>query len=163
MKTIDEHASSTALVLLPGIQYYTGQYLDIQKITAHAHSKGLVIGWDCAHAAGNVDLKLHDWGVDFAAWCTYKYINSGPGSMGALFVHEKHGFVNMEDKSAPYRHRLTGWWGGDKGTRFLMDNSELDNAAIYRPVGFVTNNSHKTLSLVPERLVSRSLTHPSST
>ncbi|EAS33333.2 kynureninase [Coccidioides immitis RS] len=123
LKTIDEHASSTALILLPGIQYYSGQYLDIPTITAHAHSKGLLIGWDCAHAAGNVELKLHDWDVDFAAWCTYKYVNSGPGSMGALFVHEKHGQVNLENKEDPYRHRLTGWWGGDKSLRFLMDNN----------------------------------------
>ncbi|WEW59085.1 Kynureninase (L-kynurenine hydrolase) [Emydomyces testavorans] len=122
LKVIDEHASSTALILLPGIQYYSGQYLDIPTITAHAHSKGLIIGWDCAHAAGNVDLKLHDWDVDFAAWCTYKYVNSGPGSMGGLFVHEKHGKVDMDNKEAPYRHRLTGWWGGDKKLRFLMDN-----------------------------------------
>ncbi|KAL1956451.1 hypothetical protein VTO42DRAFT_7249 [Malbranchea cinnamomea] len=122
LKVIDEHASSAAMVLLPGIQYYTGQYFDIPRITAHAHSKGLIVGWDCAHAAGNVDLQLHDWNVDFAAWCTYKYMNSGPGSMAALFVHERHGEVNMEDKNNPYRQRLAGWWGGDKETRFLMDN-----------------------------------------
>lgn len=121
---IDKHASSTALILLPGIQYYSGQYLDIPKITAHAHKHGLIIGWDCAHAAGNVDLKLHDWDVDFAAWCTYKYMNSGPGSMGGLFVHDKHGKVEMQNEEDPYRHRLTGWWGGDKNTRFLMDNSK---------------------------------------
>lgn len=124
LRTIDEHASTTALVLLPGVQYYTGQYFDISKITAHAHSKGLLIGWDCAHAAGNIDVQLHEWDVDFAAWCTYKYLNSGPGAMGALFVHEKHGKVNMADVDSPYRHRLTGWWGGDKGTRFIMDNRE---------------------------------------
>ncbi|EEP76753.1 kynureninase [Uncinocarpus reesii 1704] len=122
LKVIDEHADSTALILLPGIQYYSGQYLDIPTITAHAHSKGLLIGWDCAHAAGNVELKLHEWDVDFAAWCTYKYLNSGPGSMGGLFVHEKHGKVDMQNKEDPYRHRLSGWWGGDKDLRFLMDN-----------------------------------------
>ncbi|KAI1971793.1 Kynureninase (L-kynurenine hydrolase) [Ophidiomyces ophidiicola] len=123
LKIIDEHASSTALILLPGIQYYSGQYLDIPTITAHAHSKGLIIGWDCAHAAGNVELKLHEWDVDFGAWCTYKYMNSGPGSMGALFVHEKHGKVDMKNQENPYRHRLSGWWGGDKGLRFLMENN----------------------------------------
>jgi kynureninase len=126
LSTIDEHAETTALVLLPGIQYYTGQYFDIPRITAHAHSKGILIGWDCAHAAGNIDLQLHDWDVDFAAWCTYKYMNAGPGAMGALFVHEKHGKVDMESKDAPYRHRLTGWWGGDKSTRFLMNNRKAD-------------------------------------
>ncbi|PGH21411.1 kynureninase [Polytolypa hystricis UAMH7299] len=122
LKTIDTHASSTALILLPAIQFYTGQYFDIREITAHAHSKGVLIGWDCAHAVGNVDLQLHDWNVDFAAWCNYKYVNSGPGAMAGLFVHERHGVVDMDDQESPYRPRLSGWWGGDKGTRFLMDN-----------------------------------------
>jgi kynureninase len=122
---IDHHADTTALILLPGVQFYTGQYLDIPTITRHAHSKGILIGWDCAHAAGNVDLKLHDWDVDFAVWCNYKYLNSGPGAIGAMFVHEKHGKVdvsgsNQQDK---YRPRLCGWWGADKQTRFEMDNS----------------------------------------
>lgn len=126
LRIIDENASSTALVLLPAIQFYTGQYFDMKRITAYAHSKGLLIGWDCAHAAGNVDLQLHDWDVDFAAWCSYKYLNSGPGGMAGLFVHEKHGRVEREkaaDAGEPFRPRLTGWWGGDKTTRFLMDNS----------------------------------------
>ena len=125
LETIDKHASDTALVLLPGIQFYTGQYFDIPKITNHAHSKGILIGWDCAHAAGNVPLKLHDWHVDFAVWCNYKYLNSGPGAIAAIFVHEKHGKVNMEAKEA-YRPRLCGWWGADKVTRFQMDNSESE-------------------------------------
>jgi kynureninase len=113
---IDEHADSTALVLLPGIQYYSGQYFDIPKITAHAHSKGVLIGWDCAHAVGNVELKLHEWDVDFAAWCNYKYMNSGPGAIGGLFVHEKHGKIEQGE----YRPRLSGWWGGQQATRFEM-------------------------------------------
>jgi kynureninase len=127
VETIDQHADSTALILLPGIQFYTGQYLDIETITRHAHSKGILIGWDCAHAAGNVELKLHDWEVDFAVWCNYKYLNSGPGVIGALFVHEKHGRVDMDapTKKDRYRPRLTGWWGADKQTRFEMDNSTL--------------------------------------
>lgn len=137
LKVIDEHADSTALVLLPGIQYYSGQYFDIPKITAHAHSKGLLIGWDCAHAAGNVELKLHDWDVDFAAWCTYKYMNSGPGAMAALFVHEKHGKVDMENKESPYRPRLAGWWGGDKETRFLMDNSKHAQGSTFPGLTFI--------------------------
>lgn len=123
---IDKHASTTALLLLPGIQYFTGQYFDIPKITAYAHSKGIIVGWDCAHAAGNVALELHKWDVDFAVWCTYKYLNAGPGSLGALFVHEKHGKVNMDVEpkdGSPYRPRLCGWWGGDKSVRFNMDNS----------------------------------------
>ncbi|KAJ5907526.1 hypothetical protein N7495_000208 [Penicillium taxi] len=118
LKVIDENASSTALIFLSGIQFYTGQYFDIKRITAHAHSKGILIGWDCAHAAGNVDLRLHDWDVDFAAWCTYKYINSGPGGMAGLFVHERHGQTS-DDK---FRPRLSGWWGSDLKTRFMMDN-----------------------------------------
>ncbi|TAQ88661.1 hypothetical protein B7494_g3033 [Chlorociboria aeruginascens] len=98
---IDEHAAETALLFLPGIQYYSGQFFEIEKITAYAHSKGLVVGWDLAHAAGNVPLKLHDWDVDFAAWCTYKYINGGPGSIGGLFVHEKHGKVVYKFRPLP--------------------------------------------------------------
>lgn len=126
LRVIDEHASSTALILLSGIQFYTGQYFDIEKITAYAHSKGIIIGWDCAHAAGNVELKLHDWNVDFAAWCNYKYLNSGPGGMAGLFVHENHGRVDMTkvgSKDEPFRPRLSGWWGDDKKTRFRMENS----------------------------------------
>ena len=130
LSVIDEYASSTALVLLPGIQYYTGQYFDIKTITAHAHSKGLLIGWDCAHAIGNVELKLHDWDVDFAAWCNYKYVNAGPGAIAALFVHERHGQVNMEaekEGKEAYRPRLCGWWGGDKSIRFIMGNRKISH------------------------------------
>ncbi|KAN0076560.1 Pyridoxal phosphate-dependent transferase [Elaphomyces granulatus] len=124
LQIIDDNASKAVLVILPAIQFYTGQYFDIGRITAHAHSKGLLIGWDCAHAVGNVDLQLHDWDVDFAVWCHYKYVNSGPGAMAGLFVHERHGKVSMAEnkKEAPYRPRLTGWWGHDKNTRFLMNN-----------------------------------------
>jgi kynureninase len=124
---IDEHADEAALVLLPGVQYYTGQLFDIPKITEYAHSRGLMVGWDLAHAYANVQLKLHDWDVDFAAWCTYKYGNAGPGAMAGLFVHEKHGQVDYsEGEDAPkFRHRLTGWYGGDKSVRFKMDNSEF--------------------------------------
>ena len=124
LETIDKHASETALILLPGIQFYTGQYFDIPTITTHAHSRGILIGWNCAHAAGNVDLKLHDWDVDFAVWCNYKYINSGPGAIAAIFVHEKHGKVDAKS----YRPRLCGWWGADKETRFQMDNSKSRKA-----------------------------------
>ncbi|KAL8822818.1 MAG: hypothetical protein Q9191_006453 [Dirinaria sp. TL-2023a] len=123
LSTIDVHAASTALVFLPGVQYYTGQYLDIPTITAHAHSRGILIGWDLAHAAGNVELKLHEWEVDFAVWCNYKYLNSGPGSIASLFVHEMHGHVNVEaikHNENGYRPRLSGWWGGDRAIRFEM-------------------------------------------
>lgn len=107
---IDTHADTAALILLSGIQYYTGQLFDIESITAYAKARGITVGWDLAHAAGNVVLKLHDWGVDFAAWCSYKYINAGPGSIAAIFVHESHS----------NRPRLSGWWGHDKETRFAM-------------------------------------------
>ncbi|KAL7651110.1 Kynureninase (L-kynurenine hydrolase) [Aspergillus niger] len=140
LRVIDEHASSTALVLLSGIQFYTGQYFDIEKITAHAQSKGILVGWDCAHAAGNVDLRLHDWNVDFAAWCNYKYLNSGPGGMAALFVHERHGRVDMDkvgNDEEPFRPRLSGWWGGDKKTRFLMNNNFLPQTGA---AGFQLSN-----------------------
>ncbi|KAI4212249.1 MAG: hypothetical protein LQ349_009363 [Xanthoria aureola] len=123
MATIDQHASTTALILLPGIQYYTGQYFDIRTITAHAHSHGITIGWDLAHAVGNVELQLHDWDVDFAVWCSYKYLNCGPGAIGGLFVHDKHSQVDREaikNGHEGYRPRLSGWWGGDKATRFQM-------------------------------------------
>jgi len=125
LRVIDEHASSTALLFLSAIQFYTGQYFEIEKITAYARSKGILVGWDCAHAAGNVDLRLHDWNVDFAAWCNYKYLNSGPGGMAAIFVHEKHGQVNADKVGTEegFRPRLAGWWGDDKGRRFLMENS----------------------------------------
>ena len=123
LSAIDQYAASAALILLPGIQYYTGQYFNIQTITAHAHSHGVLIGWDLAHAIGNVELKLHDWDVDFAVWCNYKYMNSGPGSIAGLFVHEKHGYVDLEAirrNQNGFRPRLSGWWGGDRSIRFEM-------------------------------------------
>jgi kynureninase len=124
LKVIDEYASTTALVLLPGIQYYTGQLFDIKTITKYAQAKGLIVGWDLAHAAGNVPLHLHDWNVDFAAWCTYKYMNAGPGSIAGLYVHERHGTVDYsQDPQKPvFRHRLSGWYGGDQAGRMQMDN-----------------------------------------
>lgn len=127
LSVIDKHADKLALVLLPGIQYYTGQFFDIETITAYAQSKGVTVGWDLAHAAGNVPLQLHDWNVDFAAWCTYKYLNAGPGSIGACFVHEKHGRVFSSEKdgkpSLEYLPRLAGWWGSQKSSRFAMANN----------------------------------------
>lgn len=122
LAVIDEHASSTALLLLPGIQYYTGQFFDMKTITAYAQSKGITVGWDLAHAVANVPLELHDWNVDFAIWCTYKYMNCGPGAAGGLFVHKRHGTVqNSDTDSVPeYLPRLAGWWGNDKTSRFSM-------------------------------------------
>lgn len=126
LSLISEHAADTALILLPGIQYYTGQLLDIPAITAFARQHGIFIIWDLAHAVGNVPLALHDWDVDAAAWCTYKYLNGGPGCIGGLFVHERNSRVpatagdDSSSASASYRPRLSGWWGNDKGTRFAM-------------------------------------------
>jgi kynureninase len=115
IRTIDEYKDTAALLFLSGVQYYTGQAFDVKYITAYAQSKGITVGWDFAHAAGNIPLELHEWGVDFAAWCTYKYLSSGPGGMAGIFVHDKHN----EGK----RHRLAGWWGHNPETRFKMDNS----------------------------------------
>ena len=114
-RTIRDAQDELALVLLPGVQYYTGQQLDMEEVTAQARASGVPIGWDLAHAVGNVELALHNWNVDFAVWCTYKYLNSGPGAPGGCFVHERH----ASDLSL---HRLAGWWGHDKATRFLMEN-----------------------------------------
>lgn len=137
LSVITQHAATTALVLLPGIQFYSGQFFDIELITRHCQLLGITVGWDLAHAVGNVPLKLHDWNVDFAAWCNYKYMNGGPGVIGGLFVHERHGTVQEKrtedvDKDSSrstnsnntmvYRPRLSGWWGSDKNSRFRMDN-----------------------------------------
>ncbi|KAA8647040.1 Kynureninase (L-kynurenine hydrolase) [Aspergillus tanneri] len=111
-----EHASTTALIILSGVQYLTGQVLDMKQITSHAHSKGIMIGWDLAHAVGNVELHLHDWLVDFAVWCNYKYMNAGLGAIGSIFVHERHGEVDRTKRMEGYRPRLAGWWGNDVST-----------------------------------------------
>lgn len=102
-----------ALVLLPGVNYYNGQAFDIARMTRAAHAVGAMAGFDLAHAAGNLRLKLHNWGVDFAVWCNYKYLNAGPGSVGGCFVHERH----FGQSDLP---RFAGWWGHDKATRFKM-------------------------------------------
>lgn len=111
--TIDEHKDAVALVFFSGVQYYTGQVFNIEAITKKAHEVGAVAGFDLAHAAGNIDLQLHQWQVDFAAWCSYKYLNSGPGSVGGVFVHENHAY----NKELP---RFAGWWGHNENERFKM-------------------------------------------
>ena len=111
---IRENGNSTALVLLGGVNYYTGQVFDMHAISRAAHEVGALCGFDLAHAAGNIPLELHDWQVDFACWCSYKYLNSGPGGVAGAFIHEKH----IGNKSLP---RLAGWWGHNKDTRFKME------------------------------------------
>ncbi len=110
---LEEQGDEIALLMIGGVNYYTGQYLDIKKIAELGHAKGAMVGIDLAHGAGNIQPNLHDSNVDFAAWCTYKYLNSGPGSLAGLFVHEKHAH-NKE------LNRFAGWWGHDKETRFNM-------------------------------------------
>ena len=112
IKEIEKHGDSVALVMFSGVQYYTGQYFEIPKITEAARKQGCMVGWDLAHAAGNVALKLHDWKVDFAVWCSYKYINSGPGGIAGAFLHKSHHGEDLQ--------RLAGWWSQKWSTRFDM-------------------------------------------
>lgn len=113
IETIDQNKNELALVLFGGINYYTGQFFDLKAITDAAHAAGAYAGFDLAHAAGNVPLQLHNWGADFACWCSYKYMNSGPGGISGIFVHEKH-FTDKE------LNRFAGWWGYRRDKQFLM-------------------------------------------
>jgi len=113
---IADRRPELAMVFLSGVNFATGQALDVERLTAAGHAAGATVVWDLAHAAGNVELALHDWDVDAAAWCTYKYLNGGPGAVGAIFVHERfHG--------DPHRPRLAGWWGEDADRRFAMEEA----------------------------------------
>ena len=113
---ITEIGNELALVLIGGVNYYTGQVFEIQKITQAGHAQGAKVGWDLAHAAGNINLELHDWNVDFASWCSYKYMNSGPGNASGCFIHERH----HNDNDLP---RFAGWWGHNKERRFKMEQN----------------------------------------
>jgi kynureninase len=134
LSCIEEVGDELALVFWGGVNYYTGQVFDMPKITEVAKGVGAFVGFDLAHGVGNVSLNLHDWGVDFACWCSYKYLNSGPGSVSGIFVHNKH----ENNKDLP---RFAGWWGHDENRRFLMEKGfvpmkgaqgwQLSNAAVF--------------------------------
>ena len=141
LSKIEEVGDELALVMIGGVNYYTGQLFDMKKITEAAHKVGAIAGFDLAHAAGNVNLELHDWGMDFAAWCSYKYLNSSPGGVSGIFVHERHA-------NRPELPRFAGWWGHDKEDRFLMEPGfkpmhgaegwQLSNAPV---IGMATHNA----------------------
>jgi kynureninase len=120
---LDREGPRIAVVLLAGVNFLTGQVLDIARLTRAAHAQGCILGVDLAHAAGNVPLALHDWEVDFAVWCSYKYLNSGPGAVAGAFIHDRHG----QNLDLP---RLAGWWGNDPATRFRM---QLERDFVPRP------------------------------
>jgi len=135
---IEKAGGNLALVMIGGMNYYTGQFFDLEAITQAAHKVGANAGYDLAHAAGNMPLSLHDWGVDFACWCSYKYMNAGPGAVGGVFVHKKH-------TQNPAIFRLGGWWGNDEKTRFKMEKGfvpqpnagswQMSNAPIMNMIG----------------------------
>jgi len=137
IEAIREAGDSLAVVMLGGVNYYTGQFFDLKRITDAAHRAGAYAGFDLAHAAGNVPLELHDWSVDFACWCSYKYLNSGPGGVGGIFVHSHHG-------NNPKTFRLAGWGGNEEARRFKMEKGfvpqkgaagwQMSNAPVFNMV-----------------------------
>lgn len=147
LNVIQQHGEETALVLFGGINYYTGQLFDMQAITKEAKAIGAKVGFDLAHAAGNVEVQLHNWEVDFACWCSYKYLNSGPGAIGGVFIHEKN-----HDTDIP---RFAGWWGYDKATRFKMEKGFVPMAGaegwqLSTPALFLYATHRAALEIVEE-------------
>lgn len=148
LQAIEDNRDSLALVMIGGVNYFTGQVFNMKTITEAGHAVGAVVGFDLAHGAGNIELKLHDWDVDFAAWCSYKYLNSGPGSVAGAFVHQRH----LKNTTLPI---FAGWWGHDKKTRFLMDSTfvpmetaerwQLSNAPVFSMAA-----CHASLSIFDE-------------
>jgi len=124
-KVINEDGKTIALILFSGVQFFTGQYFEMERITRTGHEYGCLVGFDLAHAAGNVDVKLHDWDVDFACWCSYKYLNSGPGGIAGVFVHDRF----ADDKSFV---RFEGWWSHNPDVRFNGTNDLLPGAASFQ-------------------------------
>ena len=162
LKAIEEVGDELALIMIGGVNYYTGQVFDMKTITAAGQKKGAYVGWDLAHGAGNVTLELHDWNVDFACWCSYKYLNSGPGSIAGVFVHERH-------CNNPELPRFAGWWGHDKETRFLMEKGfnpirsaeswQLSNAPVLAmAVHKVAIDLHSKIGMTALREKSQKLT-----
>jgi kynureninase len=138
LQVIREHGSETALIMFCGLHYYTGQFFDMAKIAEVGHEQGCLVGFDLAHAVGNVPLQLHDWDADFACWCSYKYLNCGPGSIGGCFVHERHTTVEKDEAgNLVFRNRLSGWWGHRLEDRFLMAPDFIPNPGAY---GFRLSN-----------------------
>lgn len=125
LEAIEKNKDSLALIMIGGVNYFSGQVFDMKAITEAGHKAGAIVGFDLAHAAGNLKLELHNWNVDFAAWCSYKYLNSGPGSVAGAFVHEKH----HKNTDMPL---FAGWWGHDKKTRFLMDKTFVPIQSVER-------------------------------
>jgi len=138
LAAIEAAGDGLVCVLMGGVNYYTGQYYNLKDITAKAHEVGAICGFDLAHAMGNLPLQLHDWDVDFACWCSYKYLNSGPGAVGGIFVHERWG-------NNPDTFRLAGWWGNNEAERFEMKKGfvpakgaagwQMSNAPVFNMVG----------------------------
>ncbi|HEX4958770.1 MAG TPA: kynureninase [Lacibacter sp.] len=147
LQIIVQHKEELALVLFGGINYYSGQLFDMKTITHMAQAAGAKVGFDLAHAAGNIELQLHDWNVDFACWCSYKYLNSGPGAVAAVYIHERYHKSEM--------NRFAGWWGYDKATRFKMDKGfkPVDSAEGWQlgtPAMFMLASHRAALDVVKE-------------